>query len=298
MMKVPRSPAAIAALSVAGLMFCTPSAEAAPSGCPAYPAFPDAGCTGVPAGTTLTDVAGDLVVTTDGEVVSGKNVNGCIVVQAPGVTVQNSRAQCVAVEDRARDAANPRVTVQDVEIDCRNQGGSSGIGDRNMNVYRVNIHNCENGFDADTDMTITDSYIHDLFTLPDNTPNQPHMDGLQSALGSNMVIDHNTIYGFDTGCRYPNNGSCNGTSALFMGIDPNGPSTNTTISNNLLAGGANTLYCPDSSAASFRIVGNHFSTVYSPNVGEYAPSTNCGGVTQSGKRRAIETGMTRGKFGT
>jgi hypothetical protein len=285
MMKVPRSPAAIAALSVAGLMLSTlstlstPSAEAAPGGCPG---FPNAGCTGVPAGTNLTEVTGDLVVTTDGEVVSGKNVNGCIVVRAPGVTVQNSRAQCVAVEDRARDAANPRLTVQDVEIDCRNQGGSNGIGDRNMNVYRANIHNCENGFDADSDMTITDSYIHDLFTLPDDTPNQPHMDGLQSALGSNMVIDHNTIYGFDTGCRYPNNGSCNGTSALFMGISPSGPSTNTTISNNLLAGGAYTLYCPDSSAASFRIVGNRFSTVYSPNVGEYAPSTNCGGVTQSG----------------
>jgi hypothetical protein len=119
-----------------------------------------------------------------------------------GVTVENSKAQCVAMEDRARDPANPRLTVQDVEIDCRNGGGSggnTGIGDRNFNVYRVNIHNCENGFDADSDITITDSYIHDLFTLPDGTPNQPHMDGLQSAFASNLVIDHNTIYGLDGG---------------------------------------------------------------------------------------------------
>ena len=131
-----------------------------------------------------------------------------------GVIVENSKAECVAAQDRARDPANPRLTVQDVEIDCRNEGGSAGIGDRNINVYRVNIHNCENGFDSDSDMTITDSYIHDLFTLPDGTPNQPHMDGLQSAVGSNLAIEHNTIYGFDTGCRYPNNGSCNGTSPL------------------------------------------------------------------------------------
>jgi hypothetical protein len=32
----------------------------------------------------------------------------------------------------------------------------------------------------------------------------------------------------------------------------------------------------------FRIVDNHFSTVYSPNVGEYGPSTDCGGEIQSG----------------
>ena len=156
-MKLLRSPAAVAALSAAGLMFCTPSApsaEAAPGGCPAYPAFPNAGCTGVPPGTTLTAGDGDLVVT--------------------------------------------------------------------------------------------------------------------------------TIYGFDTGCQYPNNGSCNGTSALIMGNNANGPSSNTTISNNLLAGGAYTLYCPSKSTANFRVVGNHFSTVYSPNVGEYGSSTNCGGVIQSG----------------
>ena len=173
MKKLPRSSAAIAATSAAGLMFfapSTPSAEAAPARCPGYPAFPSAGCTGVPPGTALTDVDGDLVVTTDGEVVSGKNVNGCIVVQAVGVTIENSKARCVAAEDRARDPANPRLTVQDVEIDCRNKGGSHGIGDRNINVYQVNIHHCENGFDADSDMTITDSYIHDLFTLPDGTP--------------------------------------------------------------------------------------------------------------------------------
>ena len=282
MKKLPRSPAAIAALSAAGLMFftpSTPSAEGAPAQCPAYPAFPNAGCTGVPPGTALTELDGDIVVTTDGEVVSGKNVNGCILVRAVGVIVENSKAECVAAQDRARDPANPRLTVQDVEIDCRNEGGSAGIGDRNINVYRVNIHNCENGFDSDSDMTITDSYIHDLFTLPDGTPNQPHMDGLQSAVGSNLAIEHNTIYGFDTGCRYPNNGSCNGTSALILDGSQN---SNTTIINNLLAGGAYTLYCPSAPTENLRIVDNHFSTVYSPNVGEYGPSTDCGGEIQSG----------------
>ena len=46
--KPPRS-LAITAVLMAGLMFVTPAtpvADAAPSSCPAYPAFPDAACTG------------------------------------------------------------------------------------------------------------------------------------------------------------------------------------------------------------------------------------------------------------
>ena len=54
------------------------------------------------------------------------------------------------------------------------------------------------------------------------------------------------------------------------------------IVNNLLAGGAYTLYCPQTSTVNFRIVDNHFSTVYSPNVGEYGPAKDCDGEIQSG----------------
>jgi len=251
------------------------------SGC-ALPKYPDATCTGVPAGTALTAVSGDLTVTTDNTVVSGKNVSGCIEVMAVGVTVKNSKAKCIetANNTRARDPANPRLTVQDSEVDCGNRLGSTAIGDRNINVYRTNIHGCENGFDMDSDSIIQDSYIHDLFNSVDG---DPHTDGLQSGVGSNLTIDHNTFYGFDAGCKWPNNGSCNGTSAVNVFNAASGPAVHdTTVSNNLLAGGAYTLYCPRVSTTNFKILNNHFSTIYSPRVGEFGPSSDCSNETQSG----------------
>lgn len=248
----------------------------------ALPKYPDATCTGVPVGTALTAVSGDLTVTTDNAVVSGKNVSGCIEVMAVGVTVKNSKAKCIetANNTRARDPANPRLTIQDSEVDCGNKLGSTAIGDRNINVYRTNIHGCENGFDMDSDSIIQDSYIHDLFN---STSGDPHTDGLQSGVGSNLTINHNTFYGFDAGCKWPNNGSCNGTSAVNIFNAASGPAVHdTTVSNNLLAGGAYTLYCPRVSTSNFKITGNHFSTIYSPKVGEYGPSSDCSNETQSG----------------
>ncbi len=248
--------------------------------CP-VPAYPDASCTGVPAGTSLTVVNGDLTVSTDNTVVSGKDVRGCILVEAVGVKILNSKAQCIYNADnaRARNPANAPLTVTDSEINCGGAGApnNSGISDRNYVVYRMNIHNCENGFDADSDVAIYDSYIHDLYTAAD-APGSPHTDGLQSAGGSNIIISHNTFYGFDTGCHPPNNGSCNGTSAINICNSTSSSCSgihDTTISSNLLAGGAVTLYCPKLSTTNFKIVGNHFSTVYSPSVGEFGPSTDC-----------------------
>jgi hypothetical protein len=237
--------------------------------------FPNATNTGVPAGTTLTTVSGDLTVTTNNSTVDSKNVTGCIVVNATGVTVKNSKAQCIttAFNAAARNPANPRLTIQDSEDDCGNTAGSTAISDRNVTVLRVNIHGCENGFDADSDFTIQDSYIHDLYN---SAVGDPHTDGLQSAVGSNMVIDHNTFYGFDTGCAFPNGGSCNGTSAINVNNSAGGPtSTNTSINNNLLAGGAFTLYCPIPATSSFSVTNNHFSTVYSSIIGEFGPSSDC-----------------------
>jgi len=248
----------------------------------ALPKYPDATCTGVPVGTSLTAVSGDLEITTDNAVVSGKDVNGCIDVAAVGVTVKNSKAKCITTSNssRARDPANARLTIQDSEVDCGNKLGSTAIGDRNINVYRTNIHGCENGFDMDSDSLIQDSFIHDLYN---SVAGDPHTDGLQSGVGSNLTINHNTFYGFDTGCKYPNDGSCNGTSAVNIFNAASGPAVHdTTVSNNLLAGGAYTLYCPRVSTTNFNITNNHFSTIYSSKVGEYGPSSDCSNETQSG----------------
>ena len=63
--------------------------------CP-LPAYPDANCTGVPAGTTLTP-SGGLTITTAGTVIDGRDITGQVVVNAPNVTIRNSRIRSNAM---------------------------------------------------------------------------------------------------------------------------------------------------------------------------------------------------------
>jgi hypothetical protein len=70
-------------------------------GCLANPhvcGFPDATNTGVPAGTALTVVTGNVVLSTLGMTYQGKDVRGCITVTAPNVTIKNVKVTCGGIE--------------------------------------------------------------------------------------------------------------------------------------------------------------------------------------------------------
>jgi hypothetical protein len=268
-----------------------PDAPGAQTGACALPNYPDETCTGVPAGTTLQRVPDDVtsgsgwtwnaadqavLVTDDNAVVEGLDVQGCILAHATGVTVRSSKAQCISTADdpRARDPASPRLTIEDCEVACNDTDGTTAIGDRNLTALRVNIHGCENGFDLDSDGTIQDSYIHDL-----HQSTVAHTDGLQSAVGSNLIVQHNRIYAETPGaCGVPSGhtSDCGGTSAVNINNNPTGPvSTNTTIRDNLLAGGAYTLYCPKVTPSSFHVVDNHWSRIFYPSSGAFGPDADC-----------------------
>jgi hypothetical protein len=272
--------------------------------------------TGVRGGAALKQISGSITIKRNGAVVSGVDVAGCINVLGLNVTIKQSRAHCVTLPSGSRarychygeSAAlrnltectvvrhvtnnpnpatnNPRLTLRDSVVDCHGTLGSTGIGDRNMNVIRVEVLGCENGFDADSYMGIRDSFIHNLHN---SAAGDPHTDGLQSGVGAHLRIVHNVIYGFTDGCTYPNeSGSCNGTSALIMGGQRGlATSRQTLIKRNLIAGGAYTLYCPIEPPSRFLIVENYFSTVYSPHVGEYGPTDACRrpGINSSGNKR-------------
>lgn len=279
--------------------------------------WPGPNNTGVPQGTKLTAISGDRTIKTDGQVVSGWNVNGCIIVDALDVTIKNTRARCISLASGSRarychfgessalraltgctvvrglsDNSNPatndrRVRIQDSTIDCGGVAGRTvaGIGDRNMTVVRVDISGCENGFDADSYMTIVDSYIHDLYN---STQGDPHTDGLQSGVGARLVLSHNVFFAFTPPCTWPHGVGCNGTAAINIGGQRDqATSSNTTISRNLIAGGAYTMYCPFQAPSSFRITQNQFSEVYSPKIGEFGPTYGCrgNGIVSSGNVR-------------
>ena len=214
--------------------------------------LPNAGNTGVPAGTALSVISGDYTITTDGAVISGKEFHGCVDVQAANVTIKNSRFFSSGCAIRNHSTG---LTISDVEISCDNDPHLTGVGDANFTVIRANIHNCENGFDIRANVTVRDSYIHDLYY-----GDGAHTDGAQLNQGaSNITLTHNTIIS-------PNPG---GTSAIGIWNEVDPQASNVLVSGNLLAGGAYTLYCPRRNSTNVQIVNNRFSS------GEYGSTDSC-----------------------
>ena len=248
--------------------------------CP-LPSYPSADCTGVPAGTSLSAHSGDLEIGTANTVIDGLDIRGCVFVRAPGVVIRRTRITCPGggVASFADAYSGQGVVLEDVEISCGNVKGSSAVGDYNFTVRRANIHSCENGFDVDGRVTIEHSYIHDLIAF--DPASDPHSDGAQiTPVGRDINIVHNTIYAGD------------GTSAIISPTVSSGVVTNVLIKDNLMAGGAYTLYCQqDGSGNNYQVINNRFSTRFYPSVGAFGAWTECGDETQVNGNVIHETGQ-------
>ena len=235
-------------------------------GCSSTPSacgYPDATNTGVPPGTTLTVVDGDLTVRKAGAVIEGKDIRGCVIIKASNVTIRRSKVTCTfgyGIGSFPEEYSGGGLVVEDVEVDCANSGATA-IGYYGLTGRRLNLHGCENGFDIDYDVTVVDSYLHDM-----RQTETGHTDGIQLAGGSNIVIRHNTI--FNPG----------GTSAIISHPNAN---ADVMIEANLLGGGAYTLYCPRDSSTNFRVINNRFSTMFSAKGGAFGPWDSCEKVAEN-----------------
>ena len=162
--------------------------------------FPDASSTGVPAGMTLTPYNGNLVINTPGAVISGLDIHGTVLINAPNVTLIDCKVtsstgfNIVALKDGITG-----VTIQNCEITGTGNGvgGSTGIWGSGGTFIGNNIWGVENGITPTGNNTvIQDNYIHDLNT---SAGSAGHYDGIQAFGGySNLTIRHNTIDGRDT----------------------------------------------------------------------------------------------------
>jgi hypothetical protein len=192
-------------------------------------AFPEASNTGVPAGTALKASSGTLTLSTDGQVVSGLDVTGNVLITASNVTLQRSRItgatwNIVQVSDSAKN-----VTIQDVEINGKGISGVSGSTGINgtATVLRSNIYGVENGLIALTNSVVRDNYIHGL-----KAPGAPHIDGIQMDGGQNNIkITHNHIDMHEWA-----------QTATVMIDNYFGAISNIAVDNNLLVGGGYTVY--------------------------------------------------------
>ena len=55
------------------------------------------------------------------------SISGCIIVEAYGVTIKNSKVGCVRIEGDAANSANAPLTIQDTEIVCPIGSWNTGI---------------------------------------------------------------------------------------------------------------------------------------------------------------------------
>jgi hypothetical protein len=220
--------------------------------------FPNALNTGVPPGTTLEPYNGNLTVNTPGAV-----INGCVTVNAANVTIQRSKVVCSGPS--AIWSGSTGLLVEDTEVDCNDAAGRTAITPQGYTARRVNAHSCENIFWASRNVLIEDSYIHD--PIPCCTAAQPHTDSIQiPAGGSNITIDHNTVYGGYISQSNFGNAAITGHRL---------PLTDITINNNLLAGGGYTVYCPQGVGSNYRITNNRFSRIFVFTVGGFGPWVDC-----------------------
>jgi hypothetical protein len=252
----------------------TPTTNPSLRGCAANPGacgYPTPATTGVPAGTALTSFTGDYYARTAGQVIQNMEINGCIWVHAPGVTIRNTR---VKMADRcfygiSTAAANGTTTIDRVEVVCNYAHGSALAGP-GFKASRVWLHGCENGAEINENSSIVDSVI----AASEAGNSTAHGDGIQSQGGNNVVIRHNTMLQVNPV-----------TSAIITNPTKN---HGWVVEDNFMGGGAYTLYCPEE-GTNFVVRNNRFvpaklSTLYSA---AYGLTNACGhaGIIWSGNIR-------------
>ncbi len=259
------------------VMPTTPPVVSGGKNCAANPSacgYPDKTNTGVPVGVSLTRVDGAVTLSTPGMVYSNKEVHGNIVVTANNVTIRNVKllvsGSSYGISVLPWDNSSTGLVVEDSEIDFKGFDDGKGIAFNNYTAKRVYFHNGADCFHFGDNIAIEDSYCT---AYPDNASasqitafceRPSHIDGMQSDGGSNITLNHNTIFN-----------QCGETSAILMSTNTS-PISNVRITNNLMAGGGYTLYCnAGSKVSSEAVIGNRFSKLFFPNGGYWGPTTGC-----------------------
>lgn len=172
--------------------------------CPSFPSFPDANCTGVTPGVTLSVVSSDTTYGSsfNGQTISGKDFHGFVTVTGANITFKDCifRGKASSSNHGLVDTENSTglITFMDIEVAPSNPSATlDGMWLQNSTVYRAHVHGGVDGIKTFGDVTIQDSYIHDLnwFASDPNQGGGPtHNDGVQSWAGpANTTLRHNRI---------------------------------------------------------------------------------------------------------
>lgn len=179
--------------------------------------YPDETNTGVKPGVSLTTVS-TYTADDDGEVVQNLLITEQLRIRANNVTVRNVRISTNTYYpiDYSGNSYTGLV-VEDSEIIGTSSAVTAGMSFTNYTARRVEVYGTADGFKADQNVIIQDSYIHNL-----RVTSSSHNDGIQATGGSNVQVRHNTF-------------KMSGTSNEIMQF--NGTNSGWTIENNLIDGG-------------------------------------------------------------
>jgi hypothetical protein len=259
-----------------------------PKGCGLNPhacGYPDSTNTGVPAGTVLRKVPGQvtkgpgwhwdprgwIVASRPGAVISNISVNATISVNAPNVTIKNSYVNCtgkcdfnIILRNTSTGAvANANNTVIEnstiTDTSDTSASGIAGEGVFNTKVLRDNISNVATGvlFSGGSGL-IENTYIHNLAVCCGY-----HNEDFQTTSDGNATLEHNTLFN-----------QAGQTSNVQITQDF-GPQSHVTVDNNLLAGGGWSIYGGDTGvgqskpASYIRITNNRLSNLFFRKCGYY-----------------------------
>lgn len=184
-------------------------------------------------------VNGDQTFSTAGQVVSGLDIHGFVRITAKNVTVKDS-----IVRGGANPPCNSAVihvtsgasaTIEDTEVSPASANAClDGVWAENATLLRMNIHGSVDGVKADDNVTVKDSYIHNMAWFasdPNQSGGPTHNDAVQSWQGNvNVSLLHNTLD--------PGKG---GNAAYQVTQDGGGRAYNLRIAGNWLDGGGCTL---------------------------------------------------------
>ncbi|WP_198410995.1 hypothetical protein, partial [Cryobacterium sp. TMT1-3] len=212
----------------------TPAPAPAPTPAPPTSGTPTTTNTGVPSGTVLKVVNGDINVTTPGTVLSGLDIRGLVKIQAANVTIKNSIIRGRTMNGPGALINNlggfSNLVVTDTELSPTVASPhANGIYGYNFTATRLDINNVIDGIHVTgSNVLIQNSWIHDhMHYLKD--PNQggspSHDDSIQVQSGNNVKVtgnrltdshsaavqitqDRGVVSNFVYTNNYANNGAC------------------------------------------------------------------------------------------